>query len=71
MDRKKQLEIYKKIIQIPEEAVDLIHYDEDFHYFGGSYDAYGWAIVDGIKYDFIWNWENGIDEYSIEVYDDE
>jgi len=58
-------EIYN-IITADDFPEDQIHFNDEFHYAGREYHAFGYAIVNGKGYSFQWNEEWGIRERSIE-----
>jgi len=60
-------EIYEKILALPDESPDIGFSDEFYGNSRSGYHSTGWAVIDGVKYEFSWSDDWGIDEDSIEV----
>ena len=61
-------EIHEKILALPEGSQDIDMHDDIYGNSRFGYFSFGWAIIDGVKYEFSRSDEWGINEESIEVF---
>lgn len=66
MNKKEQEEIYNIIIKESFPST-YIHFNEDFRDVGKGKLSFasGKVYVDGVMYEFYWNYRNGINKYTI------
>jgi len=60
-------DIYEKILALPDESPNIGFADEFYGNSRMGYHSMGWAVIDGVKYEFSRSDDWGIDEDSIEV----